>query len=79
MKKDKTSLSKLEEKREKAQHELKKYMFFYERYNNHLKAGEHAKEMAPKVQLLIDKLNSEKSYPIAELTFLEEALDEVIR
>ena len=79
MKKDKSSLSKQEEKREKAQHELKKYMFFYERYNNHMKAGDHAREMEPKIKLLIEKLNSEKSYPVAELTFLEEALEQVIR
>lgn len=72
-------LSKQEEKREQAQHDLKKYMFFYERYNNHMKAGEHAKEMEPKIRILVEKLNQEKSYPIAELGFLQEALQEVIR
>lgn len=79
MKKDKSSFSKAEEKREKAKHELKKYMFFYERYNNHLRAAEHAREMEPKIKLTVQKLNSEKHYPIAELDFLEEALEEVIR
>lgn len=79
LKKDKNAITKAEAKREQAQHELKKYMFFFERYNNHMKAGEHAKEMEPKIKILIEKLNSEKYYPIAELTFLETALDEVIR
>ena len=69
----------MEEKREKAKHELKKYMFFFERYNNHHKAGDHAKEMEPKIKLVLEKLNSEKDYPIAELEFLNEALHEVIR
>ena len=79
LKNDKNSLTKQEEKREKAKHELKKYMFFYERYNNHMKAGEHAKEMAPKILILINKLNEEKHYPIAELDFLKEGLEEVVR
>jgi ariadne-1 len=79
LKKDKNALTKAEEKREQAQHDLKKYMFYYERYNNHANAGEHAKEMQPKIKILIEKLNSEKCYPIAELGFLEEALQEVVR
>ena len=72
-------LTKQEEKRERAQHELKKYMFFFERYRNHVKAGDHAIEMRPKIEILLEKLNTEKSYPIAELLFLREGLDEVIR
>jgi ariadne-1 len=79
LKNDKNSVTKAEEKREQAQHELKKYMFFYERYNNHIKAGAHAQEMEPKIKILVEKLNSEKLYPIAELTFLETALDIVIK
>ena len=35
--------------------------------------------MTPKIKILIEKLNTEKSYPIGELEFLEEALIEVIR
>ena len=69
----------MEEKREKAQNELKKYMFFYERFNNHLKAEKHAKEMEPKINILVGKLNVEKLYPISELDFLYEALKEVIK
>lgn len=79
MKKDKNPITNAEAKREQAQHELKKYMFFYERYNNHLKAGNHAQEMEPKIKILIEKLNNEKNYPIAELDFLNEALTEVVR
>lgn len=79
MKKNKNSISKMEEKREKAQNELKKYMFFYERFNNHLKAEKHAKEMEPKINILVEKLNVEKLYPISELDFLHEALKEVIK
>ena len=75
----KNSITSAEAIREKAQHELKKYMFFFERYQNHMKAGEHAKEMSPKIKILIDKLIGEKSYPVAELTFLETALDIVIK
>ena len=79
MKKNKSELSQLEEKREKAQNELKKYMFFYERFSNHFKAEKHAKEMEPKIKILIEKLNTEKQYPVAELTFLDEGLLEVVR
>lgn len=79
MKNTKNDLTDLEDKRVKAQHELKKYMFFYERYSNHVRAGTHAQEMKPKIGMLIEKLNQEKFYPIAELLFLKEALDEVIR
>lgn len=79
MKSTKGKISTVEEKREKAKHELKKYMFFFERYSNHNKAGEHAKEMAPKIENIIEKLNEEKCYPIAELGFLREALSEVVR
>lgn len=79
MKSSKNELTKKEEERDKAKHELKKYMFFFERYNNHVKAGDHANEMKLKIEILIEKLNTEKSYPIAELHFLKEGLDEVIR
>ena len=60
MKNDKNSITSAEAKREKAQHELKKYMFFFERYQNHNKACDHAKEMEPKIKILINKLINEK-------------------
>jgi ariadne-1 len=77
-KKSNTALSSEEEKREKAKNELKKYMFFYQRYNNHMKAYKLALEMEPSINSLVNKLNKNKHYPIEELDFLKEALTEVI-
>ena len=53
-------------------------MFFFERYNNHDRAEKLARKLKPKSQEKVKKLHDEKFYPISELTFLEDAIEEVI-
>ena len=62
-----------------AKNELEKYVWHYERYQNHLNANKHALKSVPKFEEIIDRLNSEKGYPISELEFLKEGLSEVIK
>ncbi len=54
-------------------------MFYFERFNNHLKAEKHAKELIPVIQAKIILLHDVKNYPVGELNFLEEAINEVVR
>lgn len=54
-------------------------MFYFERFNNHDKAEKHARTLRPVIKSKIMLLNSIKKYPLAELEFLEEAINEVIR
>lgn len=68
-----------EKKVDDAKNELKKYMFYFERYNNHHKAENQAKTLKPIIQAKIQLLHDIKSYPFSELIFLEEAVTEVIR
>lgn len=54
-------------------------MFYFERYNNHDKAEKHARSLKPVIKTKIELLHGLKKYPLAELEFLEEAINEVIR
>ena len=67
------------EKKDNAKHKLDKYMFFFDRYQNHNLVGEHAKDLVIKIGHVIKRLVEEKHYPVAELEFLREALVEVVR
>jgi len=71
--------NKQEKKREEAKTELKRYMFHYERYANHNKSGDHAQKLRPVIENKIEQLHRIKSYPVGELEFLLDALDEVIK
>ncbi len=62
-----------------AKNELNKYMFYFERYNNHDKAEKHARSLRPVIKTKIVLLHDIKKYPLQELEFLEEAVNEVIR
>ena len=62
----------------KVKDELNRYMFFYDRFQNHQIANKHAEKLRPKFHKIVDRLNTEKLYPIAELEFIEEGLNEVI-
>jgi ariadne-1 len=42
-----------EKKREDAKHELEKYMFYFERYNNHDKAEKHGRTLKPVIETKI--------------------------
>ena len=68
-----------EKKRTDAKHELDKYMFYFERYNNHDKSEKHARTLRPIIRTKIELLHSVKKYPMNELEFLEEAINEVVR
>jgi ariadne-1 len=69
-----------EEKRIKeAKSELDKYMFYFERFNNHDKAEKHARTLRPVIKAKIMMLHDVKKYPMNELEFLEEAVSEVVR
>ena len=54
-------------------------MFFYDRYQNNMIANKQAELMKPKLNNVVSKLNKEKNYPIAELTFINEGLQEVVK
>lgn len=68
-----------EQKRNEAKGELDRYIFYFERYNNHDKAEKHARTLRPVIKTKIDMLHNHKKYPMQELEFLEEAINEVIR
>jgi ariadne-1 len=67
------SFKKEAQKVENAKHELQRYMFYYERYDNHRKAEKHAKDLLPKIEEKIELLHSIKQYPAQELQFLRDA------
>jgi hypothetical protein len=72
-------LDKKLKKQNSAKDELAKYMFFYDRFQNHEIANKHALKLKPKFQTIVNRLSNEKNYPIAELEFIVEGLEEVIR
>jgi ariadne-1 len=73
------NLSKDEKKRDEAKNELDKYMFYFERFNNHDKSEKHARTLRPIIKTKIELLHNIKKYPLGELEFLEEAINEVIK
>jgi ariadne-1 len=72
-------MQKEESDREKARTELQRYMFYFERYENHEKSSKFAQKLLPQLKQKIELLHEIKSYPMGELTFLEEACKECIR
>ena len=52
VKKD-NNMQKEEKKREDAKSELSRYMFYYERYDNHKKSEMHARKLLPTIELKI--------------------------
>lgn len=78
MQTESSSLKKEESKRSQAKTELEKYMFYFERYNNHHKAQRLAKQQLPEVEAKMQRLHDVKSYPIGELEFLKEGAQQVI-
>jgi len=74
-----TNILNEENKRSSAKNELDKYMFYFERYNNHDKAEKHARTLKPVIKAKIQLLHDIKKYPLQELEFLDEAIAEVIR
>jgi len=46
-----------EKKRNDAKHELEKYMFYFERFNNHEKSEKHARNLKPVIKSKIELLH----------------------
>ena len=70
-KKGNSNFSSEENKREKAKSELARYMWHYERYANHENAAKLAVKQMPVVKGKMQQLHDVKSYPPAELEFIE--------
>mmetsp|Transcript_28241 Transcript_28241/g.37686 ORF Transcript_28241/g.37686 Transcript_28241/m.37686 type:complete len:94 (-) Transcript_28241:331-612(-) len=62
----------------RSQHELTRYMFHYERYNNHDCSLQLAKEQLVEAEKKQEGLSRFKGYPIGELSFLTEGCQTVI-
>jgi len=77
-KKDK-SFSAEEAKRESAKNELQRYMWYYERYAGHGRSNELAVKLMPVIKSKMDMLHRLKNYPPAELEFLKEGCETVIK
>ena len=78
MQSDGSSLKKEESKRSQAKTELEKYMFYFERYNNHHKAQKLALAQLPEAEAKMQRLHDLKQYPIGEVEFLKEGALQVI-
>jgi ariadne-1 len=53
-----------EKKRNEAKNELDKYMFYFERYNNHDKSEKHARSLKQVIKQKIHMLHTIKKYPV---------------
>ena len=78
MQSDASALKTEESKRALAKTELEKYMFYFERYNNHHKAQILANKQLPDVEVKMQRLHDIKQYPIGEVEFLKEGAMQVI-
>jgi len=58
--------------------ELEKYIFYFERYENHCKSQKMAEKIAPNIGQIIIDLHCDGKYPIEEVEFLREALNTVV-
>ena len=75
--KSNSQLSIEEKKRCDAKSDLDKYMWYYERFNNHEKAQKLAQTQVPIMDNKMQLLHDLKYYPIGELEFLKEAAEQV--
>mmetsp|Transcript_431 Transcript_431/g.503 ORF Transcript_431/g.503 Transcript_431/m.503 type:complete len:508 (-) Transcript_431:424-1947(-) len=67
-----------ERQREEAKHELDRYMFYFERYNNHNRAQGLAARQVPDIEAKMQLLHDMKNYSIGELEFLKDAAEQVV-
>ena len=68
-----------EKKRSSAKNELDRYLFFFERYQNHERSARFATQLLPKLQIQVDILVNVALYPLGECDFLLKACETVIR
>jgi len=76
--KDNEEFKQKEQKQQDLKNELEKYIFYFERFNNHHNSLKSAKLLAPTIEQNILNLHKQKQYPIQELDFLREGLATVI-
>lgn len=77
-KKGDKKLNEEERQREEHKNQLNKYMFYFERFNNHERAEKHAKELRTAIKAKIELLHEIKHYPLSELEFLTDTLQVVV-
>ena len=68
-----------QKKQEVAKYELNRYIFYFERYNNHFRSEKLARELRPVVELKVKQLHELKHYPQIELEFLFTGVEEIIK
>ena len=74
------SFKSIETQRKSAKTELDKYMWYFERFNNHKQAQSLAKEkQLSQIEKKMHQLHDVKQYPIGEVEFLKLAVEQVIR
>ena len=78
-KKKDSKFGKEENAREAAKNELARYMWHYERYANHENAAKLAVKQMPVMKGKMQMLHDVKSYPPAELEFIELGCQAVIK
>ena len=66
-------------KSEDAKAELNRYIFYYERFENHRRAEKLVREIKPVILLKTKMLHDMKGYPQKELEFLVTAVEEIAR
>ena len=54
-------------------------MFYYERFLNHEKAEKYARKLIPSIKDNIQVLHQTKHFPLRELEYFDQAVNEVIR
>ena len=59
-----------ENERKDARSELSRYLYYFERFNNHEKSEKLARNLKTVIQQKIELLHQKKHYPIQELEFL---------
>lgn len=56
---------------------MTRYIFHYERFNNHAKSGQLVKKQMVKIKKSARLLHDVKNYPDSELNFFEECSKEI--
>ena len=64
---------------EDARQELNRYIFYFERYDNHFKAEKLIRKLKPVIELKSKMLHDIKKYPNDELEFLTVACEEIAK
>lgn len=73
------NLTEAHKRQENAKFELNRYIFYFERYNNHFQSEKLARDLRPVMTLKIKQLHELKHYPQIELEFLYTGVEEIIK